>query len=65
MKNIKIGKGNFALPYAKEIDTYFLLLPKDILEGLPIANSYDDIEEVVRDNQELRKILNNLSYNFV
>lgn len=59
-KIIKLGSKEFTLPYAEEHKSYILLLPKDILEKLPVANSYDDIEEVVRHNKQLRELFNRI-----
>ncbi|TGK82989.1 hypothetical protein EHQ24_08105 [Leptospira noumeaensis] len=57
---MNIGLNKYKLPYANELKTHFLLLPKDILEKLPVANSYDDIQEVIRHNKQLRDHFNKI-----
>lgn len=59
-KKVKIGSNTYTLPYASDIKTHILLLPKDILEKLPVANSFDDIQEVVRHNRQLREHFNRI-----
>lgn len=59
-KKIQIGSNTYTLPYAADLKTHILLLPKDILEKLPVANSFDDIQEVVRHNRQLREHFNRI-----
>ena len=46
------------LPYDKQADRWFLLLPESILTALPIAADYSDIERVCRHNADLRAYVN-------
>jgi len=59
-KNIIFNDNRYEVPWLVDKQRFILILPQDILENLPIANSYDDIDEVVNHNRELREIYNEL-----
>lgn len=60
IREIEIGKRKYLLPWIKERNDYILLLPLDILEHLPVATSFDDIEQIIQHNESLRMLYNQL-----
>jgi hypothetical protein len=66
-KSLKIPLGGLdingkrvAAAYSKQQDRAVLLLPHELLATLPEASSYDDIDRIVRYNDEVRAQLNSL-----
>ena len=50
----------YLLPLSPRSGIPIILIPRDILNDLPVAHSYEDIHRVVRFNEELRSELNDL-----
>lgn len=59
-KNFKIGKNTYELPYDDNNNKFIILIPKDLLNNLPIAVDWDDIDRVCKYNEELREKINKL-----
>jgi hypothetical protein len=53
-KTIKYGDIEFQLPFNPKTGKSIILVPKSLLNDLPIARSWDDIDRVSRYNSELR-----------
>tara|TARA_R100000541_G_scaffold56571_1_gene66062 strand:+ start:85 stop:1503 length:1419 start_codon:yes stop_codon:yes gene_type:complete len=59
-KKFKIRKNIYELPYDDKNNKFIILIPKDLLNNLPIAVDWDDIDRVCKYNEELREKINEL-----
>lgn len=59
-KKFKIFKKTYELPYDNENGKFIILVPKELLNNLPIALDWDDIDRVCKYNEELREKINEL-----
>ncbi len=66
-KKLKLKSGNYSfennvfdIPFDEKTNRYVILLPKDILRRLPVANEWSEIDTVCRHNAILRRQVNQL-----
>jgi hypothetical protein len=55
---VKIIDEEFQLPFDPATNTAIILIPKSLLNNLPIATDWDDIDRVCKYNHELRRKVN-------
>tara|TARA_R110002051_G_scaffold276703_1_gene338069 strand:- start:4452 stop:5870 length:1419 start_codon:yes stop_codon:yes gene_type:complete len=59
-KKFVIFKKTYELPFDSENEKFIILVPKKLLNNLPIAVDWDDIDRVCKYNEELREKINDL-----
>lgn len=59
-KKFIVKKNTYQLPYDTQNGKFIILVPKDLLNNLPIAVDWDDIDRVCKYNEELREKINEL-----
>lgn len=59
-KKFIVRKNTYELPYDTQNGKFIILVPKDLLNNLPIAANWDDIDRVCKYNEELREKINEL-----
>jgi len=59
-KKFKVGTSSYDLPYDDRNNKFIILVPKNLLNSLPIAVDWDDIDRVCKYNDEMREKVNEI-----
>lgn len=59
-RKFKIKTKIYQLPFDNNSGKFIILVPKDLLNNLPVANDWDDIDRVCKYNDELREKVNEI-----
>lgn len=59
-RNFNIQYVNFSLPFDPITNKSIILIPQSLLNNLPLARDWDDIDRICRYNRELRMRVNNI-----